>query len=77
VKSKVAGNIKSLKKAKTRSIVTKANSSAKVSEPAPYGDTSPMKQTSASTTNVSRQRAQSGKAAPSAPKNYKSKLANN
>jgi len=43
VKSKVAGNIKSIKRAQTKSIVAKANSSAKVESFGAYGDVSPMK----------------------------------
>jgi hypothetical protein len=48
VKSKVAGNIKSIKKAQTRSQVQKVNSAAKTEQEATYTDASPMKQTSAS-----------------------------
>jgi hypothetical protein len=55
VRSKVAGNIKSIKKAQTRSTIDKAKSAAKNGETAgAYSDISPTKNTAASSNGLSR-----------------------
>lgn len=69
VKSKVAGNIKSIKKSQTKSFVGKSTSAAKMEI-----SSSPFAQASAST-NISKQRGVSG-GTSEFKKNYKSKLAN-
>lgn len=75
----MAGNIKSIKKAQTRSTISKVNSAAKTcAEDESISINTPYQQTAGSSSNLSKQRATSGKK-PSVPseikKTYKSQMA--